>query len=103
MYNPKIPQIINQLTEEHRNPLENFLNSLEYIDNGFIIAGFFIELNNNGIDYEIIKPFNYEDKTFANFNEIHFKTDISFENVNYDKKLLSIDTNNDCYILRIKQ
>ena len=57
-----VVDIINELTKHRTDSTLNFLKSLKFIDNAFIIAKFFEELEKNDIKYHIIKAFDYTEE-----------------------------------------
>jgi len=94
--------IINELTKHSTDSTTNFLKSLQFIDNAFLLADFFMRLENAKIEYHIIKGFDYTeiDNNFSKFKSAYFVCDN--ENIeNYTNRMLDLAKISNFYVLTV--
>lgn len=94
-------EYINELTEGHRKGTENFLKSLKFIDNGYMLGNFFKNLKDLGINYYIIKAFDYEEVNtkFSEFKAVYFLSDR--EIIEFNDQYLTLVKIDNFYILSL--
>ena len=97
-----IVDIINELTKHSTDSTQNFLKSLQFIDNALLMANFFKSLEDANMEYHIIKGFDYKetDNNFSQFKVSYFIC--GNENIeNFINNTLNLTKISNFYVLTI--